>query len=117
LGSARYDLILCNPPYVTSHSMHALPREHRFEPRIALAGGPDGLDVVRRILRDAPAHLARQGLLVCEIGHNRRALERAYPAISFIWPELSVGSGHVFVVEGAQLGEAREPLRQRARNR
>ena len=103
LGDARYDLILCNPPYVTSKSMRALPREHRHEPRIALAAGPDGLDVVHRILRDAACHLSTRGLLACEIGHNRRALERAYPAVSFMWPELSAGPGHVFLIERAQL--------------
>lgn len=114
LGDARYDLILCNPPYVTSKSMRTLPPEYRHEPRLALAGGMDGLDVVRRILRDAPDHLATRGLLVCEIGHNRRTLERAYPSVPFLWPELSAGPGHVFVIEREQLRQPAE--RRRGRN-
>ena len=76
LAGRRYDLILSNPPYVTAASMRALPREYRHEPRLALAGGPDGLALVRRILAGARNHLARGGVLVCEIGHNRRLLER-----------------------------------------
>jgi ribosomal protein L3 glutamine methyltransferase len=106
LAGARYDLILCNPPYVTAASMRSLPEEYRHEPRVALAGGRDGLDVVRRIMREVAAHLAPRGLWVCEIGHNRRALERAYPALPFVWPELSAGPGHVFIVERAQLAAA-----------
>jgi len=117
LAGARYDLILCNPPYVSSRSMRVLPPEHRHEPRVALAGGPDGLDVVRRILRDAPDHLAARGLLVCEIGHNRRTLERAYPALSFVWPELSAGPGYVFLIERAQLLERRNSALKRTRGR
>ena len=117
LGSTRYDLILCNPPYVTSRSMRALPREHRYEPQVALAGGADGLDVVRRILRDAPGHLAARGLLVCEIGHNRRALERSYPDIPFMWPELSAGPGHVFITERSHLLDARSRSREDKKSR
>jgi len=113
LGRARYDVILCNPPYVSAQSMRTLPREHRHEPRIALAGGRDGLDFVRRILRDAPGHLTARGLVVCEIGHNRRALERAYPSLPFVWPELSAGPGHVFLIERAQLREAQNRPRER----
>jgi len=113
LGGSSYDVILCNPPYVSAQSMRTLPREHRHEPRIALAGGADGLDFVRRILRDAPDYLAARGLLVCEIGHNRRALERAYPSLPFMWPDLSAGPGHVFLIERAQLHETRSPTRKR----
>ena len=117
LGGTRYDLILCNPPYVTSQAMRALPREHRHEPRLALAGGRDGLDVVRRILRETPDHLAARGLLVCEIGHNRRTLERAYPSIPFLWPDLSAGPGHVFIAEREHLQGAGEPPRAKRRGR
>lgn len=99
LGGRRYDLIVSNPPYVKASSMRALPSEYRYEPRAALAGGADGLDLVRRILADAHAHLAPRGLLVCEIGHNRRALERAFPALPFVWLETSAGTEHVFVLE------------------
>ncbi len=86
LGQRRYDLIVTNPPYVGARAMRALPREYRHEPRLALAGGADGLALVRRILRQAGAHLAPRGLLVCEVGGGRRLLERAYPRTPFAWP-------------------------------
>lgn len=86
LGKARYDLVVSNPPYVTSRAMRALPREYRHEPRLALAGGSDGLELVRRILAQAHARLRPKGLLVCEIGQGRMALERAYPRVPFAWP-------------------------------
>jgi len=98
LGRRRYDLIVCNPPYVRAASMRRLPAEYRHEPRRALAGGVDGLDLVHRILREAPRHLTPQGVLVCEIGHNQAALERAYPRTPFLWPGTSAGTGHVFVL-------------------
>lgn len=102
LAQRQYDLIVCNPPYVTERSMRALPGEYRHEPALALAGGIDGLDVVRRIIAEARGHLAPEGLLVCEIGGNRRAIERAYPALPFIWPETSEGAGCVFILERGQ---------------
>lgn len=95
LGGRRYDLIVSNPPYVKHASMNRLPQEYRHEPALALEGGQDGLDVVRRILREAEKFLSPNGILVCEIGHNRRALERAYPRLPFIW--LSTGSGDDYV--------------------
>lgn len=107
LVDERYDLIVCNPPYVTSAAMRRLPAEYRYEPHLALAGGRDGLDAVRRIIDEAAGHLAPRGLLVCEIGRNRRALERAYPAIPFVWPELSAGSGNVFLIQRERLPRAR----------
>jgi len=103
LGARRYDLIVSNPPYVKAASLSALPAEYRHEPRIALAGGADGLDLVRRILAEAARHLSGGGLLVCEIGHNRRALEKAFPALPFIWPETSAGPHHVFLIERERL--------------
>jgi ribosomal protein L3 glutamine methyltransferase len=99
LARRRYDLILCNPPYVTAARMRALPSEYRHEPSRALAGGADGLDVVRRILREAPAHLTQGGALVCEIGHNRPVLERSYPRTPFVWLETSAGPDNVFLLE------------------
>jgi ribosomal protein L3 glutamine methyltransferase len=81
----RYDLILCNPPYVPGTAMRSLPREYLHEPRRALAAGEDGLELVRRIIDQARGHLRPQGLLVCEIGGNRRALQRAYPRTPFRW--------------------------------
>ncbi|HLX80161.1 MAG TPA: 50S ribosomal protein L3 N(5)-glutamine methyltransferase [Burkholderiales bacterium] len=98
----KYDLIVTNPPYVTARSMRRLPREYRHEPALALAAGKDGLDLVRRILTEAKDHLAPRGLLVCEIGGNRKALERAYPKIEFSWPEIS-DPGTVFIVAREQL--------------
>jgi ribosomal protein L3 glutamine methyltransferase len=82
-----YDLIISNPPYVSTPAMRRLPPEYRYEPGIALAAGNQGLDIVRRLLQDAAAHLEPRGLLVCEIGENRRALERAYPEVAFEWPQ------------------------------
>jgi len=98
-----YQLIVSNPPYVNADSMAALPPEYRAEPQVALAGGQDGLDIVRRILSGAGAALDRDGLLVVEIGHNREALERAFPRLSVTWLETSGGDGFVFLLTGAQL--------------
>ena len=100
LRGQRYDLIVCNPPYVTAASMRSLPVEYRHEPRLALAGGRDGLDFVRRLLLQAPEHLTARGLLVCEIGAGRRALERAYPKLPFTWTP----DGAVFVLTRGELG-------------
>lgn len=105
LGGKHYDLIVSNPPYVTTAGMRRLPREYRHEPEVALAGGRDGLDVVRRILLQAPAHLNPGGVLVVEIGSGRPRLERAFPRVPFIWPELP-GGDSVFVVEREQLQKA-----------
>ena len=102
LGKTKYDLIVSNPPYVTSRSMRKLPKEYRHEPAMALASGTDGLDLLRRILGGARKHLKPHGLLICEIGGNRRALERAYPRIEFGWPETS-DPGSVFVLQQEQL--------------
>jgi len=102
LKERKYDLIVCNPPYVTAKSMRKLPVEFRREPALALAAGEDGLDVVRRILAGAREHLAPGGLLVCEIGGNRRAIERAYPRLEFAWPEVS-DPGTVFILKREQL--------------
>jgi ribosomal protein L3 glutamine methyltransferase len=98
----RYDLIVSNPPYVTARSMRRLPKEYRHEPPLALAAGSDGLDLVRRIIAAARAHLRPGGLLVCEIGGNRKALERAYPRLEFLWPETS-DPGTVFMLRREQL--------------
>jgi ribosomal protein L3 glutamine methyltransferase len=102
LRGKHYDLIVSNPPYVTTAGMRRLPREYRHEPGVALAGGHDGLDLVRRILLQAPAHLNPGGLLVVEIGRGRRRLEHAFPRVAFTWPEGAEGDT-VFVVEREQL--------------
>jgi ribosomal protein L3 glutamine methyltransferase len=98
LGGRTYDLILSNPPYVKAASMRRLPEEYRKEPGMALASGADGLDHARAILTAAPAHLAPGGTLVVEIGHNRKALEKAYPGVPFEWPRVAAGSGYVLVI-------------------
>ena len=90
LRKRRFDLVVSNPPYVDAAAMKKLPAEYRREPALALAAGPDGLDIVRRILGDAKAHLTRGGVLLCEVGDSRRALERAYPALPFEWPHEAV---------------------------
>ena len=94
----RYDLIVSNPPYVAAASMRRLPREYRHEPRLALAGGRDGLDFTRAILFGAAAHLAPGGLLVMEIGHHRARLECAFPGTAFIWPHTSAGDDCVLLI-------------------
>ena len=104
--SERYDLIVSNPPYVTARSMRKLPKEYRHEPALALAAGKDGLDLVRGIIEGAKQRLKPGGLLVCEIGGNRKALERAYPRIEFAWPETSEGAGSVFILAREQLPSA-----------
>src|SRR4029077_5835442 len=81
IGNQRYDLIISNPPYVDAEGMAGLPRECRAEPKLALDGGADGLDVVRRILDEAGRHLTPEGGLLCEIGRCRPALEAAYPKV------------------------------------
>lgn len=93
-----YDLIVCNPPYVNSRSMATLPAEYRAEPAMALAGGDDGMDLVRRIVRDAPQHMTDQAVLVLEIGHERVHFERAFRRLEVAWLETSAGEDQVLVV-------------------
>ncbi len=93
-----YDVILCNPPYVNSQSMAHLPPEYRAEPELALAGGSDGLNLVRRIIQDAPQHLSDIGVLVLEIGNERRHFERAFKQLEVAWLETSAGSDQVLVL-------------------
>ena len=90
LQRRRYDIILSNPPYVTSTAMRRLPAEYRHEPGLALAAGKQGLDVVSRILAAAPGHLAKGGVLVCEIGAGRNAVERAFARLPLAWPKEEV---------------------------
>ncbi len=99
LAGRRYGLILTNPPYVRDTVMRKLPAEYRQEPALALHGGRDGLDLVRRILSDAPAHLEPRGWLVMEVGHNRKRVERAFPRLPFIWTETSGGDDCVLLLQ------------------
>ena len=99
----RFDLIVSNPPYVDAATMASLEPEFRHEPGIGLEAGADGLACVRRILAGASAHLHAAGLLVCEVGASRGALERAYPGVPFTWLELERGGEGVFLLTGDQL--------------
>jgi ribosomal protein L3 glutamine methyltransferase len=99
LDGRSYDLIICNPPYVTASAMQALPPEYRHEPSLALAAGDDGLDIVRRILVDAPRHLKPGGLLAVEVGHNRDIFERAFPHSNPIW----LADDKIFLLHREQL--------------
>ena len=103
LGEARYDLILANPPYVDASGMAGLPPECLHEPRLALAGGADGLRFIRRIIDEAPRHLTQGGGLLCEVGRGRAAVENAYPDMSFLWLDTEESSGEVFWIDAAGL--------------
>ncbi len=94
----RYDLILCNPPYVNAGSMAALPAEYQAEPSLALAGGTDGMDFVRQLLREVPAHLQPEGVLVLEIGNERAHFESAFPALEAVWLDTSAGDDQVLLL-------------------
>jgi len=93
-----YDLILCNPPYVDTRSMGELPEEYRHEPAIALAGGDDGMELIRRIVRDAASHLSDIGVLVLEIGNERAHFEHAFRRLEVAWLDTSGGSHAVLLV-------------------
>lgn len=93
-----YDLILCNPPYVNARSMAQLPAEYRAEPEIALAGGTDGMDFVRALLRDAPSRMSPEAVLVLEIGNERGHFERAFPRLEAVWLETSAGADQVLLL-------------------
>jgi ribosomal protein L3 glutamine methyltransferase len=93
-----YDLILCNPPYVNVQSMAQLPAEYQAEPELALAGGADGMDFIRALLRDAPQHMTEQAVLVLEIGNERAHFEAAFPRLEVVWLETSAGEDQVLLV-------------------
>ncbi|MEO5628534.1 MAG: 50S ribosomal protein L3 N(5)-glutamine methyltransferase [Thermomonas sp.] len=103
LSGQHYDLIVTNPPYVTNDETDALPREYAHEPELGLRAGDDGLDLALRILRDAPLHLDRKGLLVCEVGEAERALVKLLPQLPLAWVEFKVGQMGIFVAECADL--------------
>jgi len=96
LKSQRYDLIITNPPYVAAPEVAAFPPEYASEPQMAHLGGDDGLDLVRRILSEAPAHLTADGGLICEIGTGRHILEEEYPDLPFTWLDTEQSEGEVF---------------------
>lgn len=103
LAGKTYDVIISNPPYVDAPSMAALPKEYQNEPQLALGSGDAGLDHTHTLLREAANHLNDGGLLIVEIGHNRNALEAAYPHVTFNWLEVSSGDQFVFLLTKAQL--------------
>jgi ribosomal protein L3 glutamine methyltransferase len=105
VGDARYDLIVSNPPYVDAAGMAALPPECRHEPAIALDGGADGIAVVRRIIDNAPRHLAAGAGLLCEVGRDRLLLEETYPETSFLWLDTEESTGEVFWLGAAQFAK------------
>ena len=99
----RFDLILCNPPYVNRKSMSALPAEFRAEPAMALDGGVDGMDFIRRLLAQARAHMSERAVLVLEIGHERGHFEAAFPRLPAVWLSTSAGDDQVLLIEAATL--------------
>jgi ribosomal protein L3 glutamine methyltransferase len=103
LGHGRYDLIISNPPYVDAEGMAGLPRECRAEPKLAFDGGADGLDIIRRILKEAGPHLTPQGGLLCEIGRGREWLEAAFPQLPLLWLDTEDSDGEVFWIGAADL--------------
>ena len=103
LQGKTYDLIISNPPYVDAESVNTLPAEYRHEPQLALGSGQDGLDATRVLLQQAAHHLTDQGLLIVEIGHNRAALEIAFPHLPFIWLDVAAGDEFVFMLHRKNL--------------
>lgn len=103
LPATAYDVIVCNPPYVNQASMDALPQEYRHEPALALAGGADGMDLVRRILAAAPGYLSAGGVLVLEIGHERDHFEAAFPDLQPVWLDTAESSDQILLLTREQL--------------
>lgn len=109
LSGRHYDLIVTNPPYVTNAETDALPKEYSYEPELGLRAGDDGLDLVLKILRDAPLHLSEEGVLICEVGESEQHLVRLLPELDLAWIEFKVGQMGIFAVE------CRELIRHNAR--
>jgi len=103
VAGQRYDIIVSNPPYVGRAEMRRLPREYRHEPELGLRAGADGLDSVRAIFLAARQHLVDDGILIVEVGNSERALLRAFPRMPFIWPQITMGGGGVFVLHARDL--------------
>ncbi|MBB5442178.1 MULTISPECIES: 50S ribosomal protein L3 N(5)-glutamine methyltransferase [unclassified Paraburkholderia] len=103
LAERRYDVIISNPPYVNATSMQELPAEYKHEPEMALAGGADGMDIVRRIIADARNWLTEDGVLVIEIGNEREHVEAAFGGLDLVWLSTSAGDDNVFLIQGSDL--------------
>ena len=99
----RFDLIICNPPYVNSSSMSALPPEYHAEPALALAGGDDGMDLIRQIIAGAPNYISERGALLIEIGNEYENFKKAFPQIPVIWMEVSAGDEQVLLIQAEDL--------------
>ncbi len=104
-----FDLMVCNPPYVNTHSMNELPAEFKAEPSLALAGGDDGMDFIRQLLRDAPAHMSKHAVLVLEIGHERDHFESAFPHLDVVWLSTSAGDDQVLLLTHTALTQGALP--------
>ena len=113
----RYDLILCNPPYVNARSMATLPAEYQAEPLLALAGGTDGMDFVRTLLEDAAAHMNPEAVLVLEIGNEREFFETAFPALEVVWLDTSAGEDQVLLLTRDALQSWHQVLTASAKQR
>lgn len=105
LPDVQYDVIITNPPYVDEEDMDDLPLEFKTEPELALAAGNDGLDIVKRILKEAADHLSKFGVLICEVGNSSVALQQQYPQVPFKWIEFKQGGDGVFMLTKKQLIE------------
>ncbi|CAH2892929.1 MULTISPECIES: 50S ribosomal protein L3 N(5)-glutamine methyltransferase [Paraburkholderia] len=103
LAERRYDVIISNPPYVNAASMQELPAEYKHEPEMALAGGSDGMDIVRRIIAEARNWLTEDGVLVIEIGNERQHVEAAFGGLNLVWLSTSAGDDNVFLIQAADL--------------
>jgi ribosomal protein L3 glutamine methyltransferase len=99
----RFDLIICNPPYVNTNSMNALPAEYHAEPALALAGGADGMDLIRKIIAGAPDYLTERGAILIEIGNEYEHFKKAFPQIPAIWMEVSAGDQQVLLIQAEDL--------------
>ena len=98
-----FDLIICNPPYVNADSMNALPAEYHAEPALALAGGADGMDLIRKIIAGAPDYLSERGAILIEIGNEYEHFKKAFPQIPVIWMEVSAGDEQVLLIQAEDL--------------
>ena len=117
LQGRRYQLIVTNPPYVTNAETDALPQEYSHEPELGLRAGDDGLDLVLKILRDAPEHLTEDGLLICEVGEAEHALVELLPEVEMAWIEFKVGQMGIFAVEATELVKHHARISQLAEQR
>jgi ribosomal protein L3 glutamine methyltransferase len=98
-----FDLIICNPPYVNANSMNGLPAEYHAEPALALAGGDDGMDLIRKIIAGAPDYLSERGAILIEIGNEYEHFKKAFPQIPVIWMEVSAGDEQVLLIQAEDL--------------